>query len=79
MPHTGNYKQIFFTSNTLFSDSFDYLNGPYLMSANSVSKDVLIEGYETVKVMEYDPEQVLKGPFQRLFIMRLAWLRQLPC
>lgn len=57
MPHTGNYKQIFFTSNTLFSDSFDYLNGPYLMSANSVSKDVLIEGYETVKVMEYDPEQ----------------------
>ena len=57
MPHTGNYKQIFFTSNTLFSDSFDYLNGPYLMSANSVSKDVLIEGYETVKIMEYDPEQ----------------------
>lgn len=57
MAHTGNYKQIFFTSNTLFSDSFDYLNGPYLMSANSVSKDVLIEGYETVKVMEYDPEQ----------------------
>jgi len=57
MPHTGNYKQIFFTSNTLFSDSFDYLNGPYLMSANSVSKDVLVEGYETVKIMEYDPEQ----------------------
>tara|TARA_A200000113_G_scaffold225829_1_gene248192 strand:- start:4726 stop:4962 length:237 start_codon:yes stop_codon:yes gene_type:complete len=57
MPHTGKYKQIFFTSNTLFSESFDYLDGPYLMSANSVSKDVLIEGYETVKVMEYDPEQ----------------------
>ena len=57
MPHTGKYKQIFFTSNASFSTSFDYLNGPYLMSANSVSKDVLIEGYETVKVMEYDPEQ----------------------
>ena len=57
MPHTGKYKQIFFTSNTLFSESFDYLDGPYLMSANSVSKDVLIEGYQTVKEMEYDPEQ----------------------
>lgn len=57
MPHTGNYKQIFFTSNTQFSDSFDYLNGPYLMSANSVSKDVLIEGYQTVKEMEYAAEQ----------------------
>lgn len=57
MPHLGNYKQIFFTSNTLFTESFDYLNGPYLMLANTVSKDILIEGYETVKVMEYDPEQ----------------------
>ena len=57
MPHKGTYKQIVYTTNTQFSESFDYLNGPYLMSANTASANVFIETYETVKEMEYAAEQ----------------------
>lgn len=61
MAHTGNYKQIFYTTNTQFSDTFDYLNGPFLMTANSISRDVLLESYETVKDMETDEEQQIEN------------------
>lgn len=59
MAWTGNYKQILYTTNTEFSDTFDYLNGPFLINANSSCRDVFIESYEMVKEAPTDEEQLI--------------------
>lgn len=58
MAWTGNYKQILFTTNTEFTDTWDHLNGPFLISANNTSQDVFIETYVNVKEALTDDEQL---------------------
>ena len=58
MALTGNNKQILYTTNTEFTDTWSYLEGPFLISANSTSQDVFIEGYETVPDADTDEEQL---------------------
>tara|TARA_A100001015_G_scaffold300433_1_gene385844 strand:+ start:1970 stop:2206 length:237 start_codon:yes stop_codon:yes gene_type:complete len=69
MALTGNNKQILYTTNTEFTDAWSHLEGPFLISANSTSQDVFIEGYETVPEAD-NPAHQLKINTKKM--LRLA-------
>lgn len=58
MALTGNYKQILYTTNSEFTDTWSHLEGPFLISANNTSRDVFIESYEMVPEADTDAEQL---------------------
>jgi len=58
MALTGRYKQILYTTNTEFTDTWNHLEGPFLIPANSTCEDVFIESYETVPEAETDSHQL---------------------